>query len=158
MPAMGDQMSELYRIRVKRADIEVEVESTDREYVEAKLDQYLTSRSAGEPATKGVRTETSTLRPMSLREFVKRVSPDKKNEVAAVIAYFLEYNSDATLEEWKPDDVAYKFADLRKPKPANMTDLLVKSNYFMEGRTKGFYRLSETGVQWVEDRLNKNAG
>jgi hypothetical protein len=151
-------MSELYRIRVKRPDIEVEVESTDRDYVQAKLDDYLTPRSATETATTGVRTETHTHRPISLREFVKQANPTKKNEVAAAIAYFLEYHADQTLEEWRPDDVADKFADVRKPKPANMTDLLVKSNFFMEGREKGFYRLSEAGVQWVEDRLNKNAG
>ncbi len=53
--------------------------------------------------------------------------------------------------------MADKFSDVRKLKPANMTDLLVKSNLFMEGREKGCYRLSETGVEWVEENLSKNA-
>lgn len=154
-------MSELYRIRVRRADVEVEVESTDREYVQAKLDQYLTPRTAVETAKLALRSETidtNVRPPTSLREFVKQVDPHKNNEVAAAIAYFLEYHAQPTLEEWRPDDVADKFADVRKPKPANMTDLLVKSNLFMKGRQKGLYRLSETGVQWVEERLSYNAG
>jgi hypothetical protein len=139
---------------VKRPDLEVEVESTDREYVDAKLDQYLNISLSTEPAAAGGRAasrhDPSPRRPMSIGEFVRQVNPEKKNEVAAAIAYFLEYHADPIAEEWKPDQIADRFPDLRKPKPANMTDLLVKSNFFMSGREKGSYRLSETGVNWVE--------
>jgi len=47
---------------------------------------------------------------------------------------------------------------VRKPKPANMTDLLVKSNFFMGGREKGSYRLSEIGVNWVEAQSGNHEG
>jgi hypothetical protein len=149
-------MSELYRIRVKYPDLEVEVESSDREYVEAKLDQYLNIQPSRGSSAPGNRTEPSpdrSRRQVSITEFVKRVNPDKKNEVAATIAYYLEYHAEVIAEEWKPDHVADKFPDLRKPKPANMTDLLQKSTFFMSGREKGTYRLSEDGVNWVEGRL-----
>jgi hypothetical protein len=160
MPAMRGMMPELYRIRVKRPDLEVEVESTNREYVEEKLDHYLTPKGPAviTPAEKHVEPRGSSGRPISIREFVKQVNPDKKNEVAATIAYLLEFHTEPMREEWRPDEVADKFADVRKLKPANMTDLLKKSNFFMEGREKGSYRLSETGVNWVEGRLNDNAG
>jgi hypothetical protein len=152
-------MSELYRIRVKRGDLEVEVESSDHDYVEAKLNQYLNAQRSPEPPAAepgaSVRGERSR-RPVSVREFVKQVYPEKKNEVAAAIAYFLEYHAAPPVEEWKPDEIGDKFADARKPKPANMRDLLIKSDYFMEGREKGMYRLSETGVNWVESQLDNH--
>jgi hypothetical protein len=139
---------------VKRPDLEVEVESTDREYVDTKLEQYLNIPAPPKPALASGHTESHQNRtrrsPASITEFVKQVSPNKKNEVAAAIAYFLEYHADPIAEEWKPDQIADRFPDVRKPKPANMTDLLVKSNFFMSGREKGSYRLSEPGVIWVE--------
>jgi hypothetical protein len=149
-------MSALYRIRVKRLDLEVEVESTDRAYVDARVDQYLNSATSAEPPAAAGRGQSSSKRSSrspSIGEFVRRINPAKKNEVAATIAYFLEYHAEPIAEEWKPDHVADKFPDVRKPKPANMTDLLVKSNFFMGGREKGSYRLSESGVNWVEAQL-----
>ena len=154
-------MSELYRIRVKRGDLEVEVESSDRDYVEAKVDQYLNAQLSSESTTaeSGVQaTAARSRRPVSVQEFVKRINPEKKNEIAAAIAYFLEYHAAPPVEEWKSEEIGDRFADARKEKPANMRDLLVKSDYFMEGRERGTYRLSETGVNWVEGRLNNHEG
>ena len=155
-------MAALYRIRVRRPDLEVEVESTDREYVDAKMDQYLNIGASTEPVAAGGRAEShqdrSRRRPISIGEFVRQVNPDKKSEVAAAIAYFLEYHADPIAEEWKPDQIANRFPDVRKPKPANMTDLLVKSNFFMGGRERGSYRLSESGVNWVEAQSGNHEG
>jgi hypothetical protein len=154
-------MSELYRIRVKRGDLEVEVESSDRDYVEAKVDQYLNAEPSPEAPTAESRIQdpnARSRRPVSIQEFVKQVNPQKKNEIAATIAYFLEYHAAPPIEEWRSDEIGDRFADARKPKPANMRDLLVKSDYFMEGREKGTYRLSEKGVNWVEGRLNNHEG
>ena len=152
-----NDMAAHYRIRVKRPDLEVEVESTDREYVDAKLDQYLNIGPSIEPPVAGGSVAPRRRRPMSISEFVRQVNPDKKNEVAAAIAYFLEYHTEPIVEEWKPDQIADRFQDVRKSAPANMTDLLVKSNFFMGGREKGSYRLSETGVNWVEARSSNHA-
>src|ERR1700722_6501864 len=148
---------EVYRIRIKRGDTEVEVESTDKSYVEAKIKEYFVARNDTNGAAPALLAPQNVRpkRPVSVGEFVKQVGPDKKNEIAATLAYFLEYYGGS--EEWKPDDVGAKFTDARKPKPANMTDLLAKSNFFMKGRQAGFYKLSETGVQWVEGRIGNES-
>jgi hypothetical protein len=138
--------------------LEVEVESTDREYVDAKLDQYLNAGALLEPPAAGGRAEARRRRPMSIGEFVRQINPVKKNEVAATIAYFLEFHADPPVEEWKPDQIADRFPDVRKPKPANMTDLLLKSNFFMGVREKGSYRLSEAGVNWVDAQEGSHEG
>ena len=144
---------EVYRIRIKRGDAEVEVESTDKDYVEAKIQEYLAAGSQldGVAPAFPVSHPPRAKRPLSVGEFVKQIGPDKKNEIAATLAYFLEYHAGS--EEWRPDEVGTKFTDARKPKPANMADLLAKSNFFMKGRQAGFYKLSETGVKWVEGRI-----
>ena len=155
-------MPEMFRVRVKQPHLEVEVESTDRAYVDAKMEEYLKGQSwstaTDSPDTRPTapRQDGARRRPLSIGEFVKQINPDKKNEVAATIAYFLEYHADPIIEEWKPDQVADKFADVRKAKPANTTDLLKKSDFFMDGREKGSYRLSDTGVTWVEDRVSSH--
>jgi hypothetical protein len=155
-------MAAQYRIRVRRGDLEVEVESTDRAYVDTKLDHYLNIGTSLESPSAAIHAEShedrTRRRPVSIGEFVKQINAGKKNEVAAAIAYFLEYHADPVTEEWKPDQVADRFPDVRKPKPANMTDLLVKSNFFMGGREKGSYLLSETGVKWVEARSGSHEG
>jgi hypothetical protein len=153
-------MPDLYRVRVKRSDIEVEVESTNRDYVLQMLNQYLDETPDAEPREpRALAAKTSSARrPLSLGEFIRQINPGKKNEVAASIAYFLEFHAEPTAEEWRPDEIGDRFTEVRKPRPANMTDLLVKSNFFMDGREKGTYRLSETGVRWIEERLPDNAG
>jgi hypothetical protein len=151
-------MAEIYRIRVKRPDLEVEVESTDSEYVNTKLDQYLNTRRPQDSPPANAAAVERPRRPTSISEFVKQVNPEKKNEVAATIAYFLEFHADPTADEWKPEVVADKFPDVRKSKPANMTDLLTKSSFFMGGREKGSYRLSQTGVNWVDAKLANDEG
>lgn len=153
-------MTENYRVRVKRADLEVEIESTDKKFIEAKLAEYLSQAETGPVAAAHHQPSGASpgkenrRRPLSIGEFSKQASPDKKNEIAATIAYYLEFHGD--IEEWKPDDISDKFTDVRKSKPANMTDLLQKSDFFMKGRGPGFYRLSETGVRWVQGKVEKN--
>lgn len=151
-------MGDVYRVRIKRGNDEIEVESHDRAFVEDKLKEF------GEQ-----RTQPAELAPMeskapsdhrtscreSLKEFSTRISHDKKNESAAVIAYYLEHLAETPLQEWRPNDIEMLFADLRKPRPANMRDLILKSNFFMEGHQPGSHRLTETGVKWVEERLGK---
>lgn len=151
-------MPEIYRIRVKRPDLEVEVESSNREYVDTKLEQYLNNGTLQEALVTSEHADGRHRRPKSIGEFVKEINPAKKNEVAAAIAYFLEFHADPTVEEWKPDQIADRFPDVRKPKPANMTDLLTKSYFFMGGRERGSYRLSDSGVKWVEAQAANNEG
>jgi hypothetical protein len=148
-------MTDLYRIRVRRGDVEVEVESTNEDYVSAKLNFYLSDSNA-KPQTSRLGSSqpgAESQRPLSMGEFIRQISPEKKNEIAATLAYFLEFHAEPVREEWKPDEVATKFTDVRKPRPANITDLLKKSEFFMVGKEKGSYRLSGTGVKWVEDQM-----
>ena len=116
-------MSELYRIRVKRGDLEVEVESSDRDYVEAKLEQYLNAEpSPGKRRQQSLGIQdpnARSRRPVSIQEFVKQVNPQKKNEIAATIAYFLEYHAAPPIEEWRSDEIGDRFADARNPKFRN---------------------------------------
>jgi hypothetical protein len=92
-----------------------------------------------------------------LQNLIAKVLPQKKNEVGATVAYFLEFHASEPVAEWKPEEVGSRFTDVRKPKPQNMTDLIVKSEFFMKGSQRGYYKLSEPGVKWVETRLEGNA-
>src|SRR5436309_1543893 len=95
-------MANTYRIRVRRGDVEVEVESSDKDYVESKVDQYLATSEVDMPAGSASATTirhqdaspaSTERRPISIGEFLKQVAPDRKNEIAATVAYFLEFFS-----------------------------------------------------------------
>jgi hypothetical protein len=141
---------------VRTNQLEVEVESTEKAFVEGKLKEYL-SIPKNQPDQDTDKDDKSPgnrfSKEGSLNSFVKKINPVSKSETAAAIAYFLENHSQTVLLEWRPNDLADKFPDVRKSKPKNMTDTIRKSDLFMNGKTKGSYQLSEDGVEWVEGRL-----
>lgn len=51
-------MSEYYRIRIKRGEFEVEVESHDKDYVEGKVEEYLNQIATLTPPTQTVQETT----------------------------------------------------------------------------------------------------
>jgi hypothetical protein len=148
---------EIFRVRIRMADYEVEVESTDRKYVDEKVKEHLRANPPTAPAIRPLAASGAS-RPTSLKEFTARVRPDKKVEIAATIAFYLEYLTEVLVAHWKPEEVASRFTEIRKERPKNMTDLLKSSLYFMPADERGCYKLSETGVEWVRERAEANEG
>ena len=105
--------------------------------------------------SKSVFRDNVHTRPLSLRELEKIIQPGSKTEKAAMIAYFLEHFLEPVIKEWKPNSVFDRFSEIRERKPANPSDTVNKSDYFMSGSKNGFYTLSNSGVAWVESRIKK---
>jgi hypothetical protein len=148
---------EIFRVRIRRADYEVEVESSDKRYVDEKLREHLGSATPTVLATNAPPVNEGP-RPTSLKEFAARVRPDKKVEIAASVAYYLEHLIEVPVTHWKPEDVASRFTEIRKERPKNMPNLLKSSLYFMQADEKGCYKLTDTGILWVRGRLETSEG
>ncbi|MCH7498583.1 MAG: hypothetical protein IH886_00985 [Nitrospinae bacterium] len=152
-------MGDMYRLKIRIGDREFEVASSDQNYVDEKFQKHFdlicSGKKSGTEAVDRGKIGSGGERPISLREFEKQVSPKSKTEKAAVVAFFLEHFLDPVIEEWKPNDVFDRFSEIRGIKPANPSDTIKKSNFFMPGSRSGFYKLSRSGVAWVEKQISQ---
>ena len=149
-------MAEFYRVRVKTENLEVEVESSDRDYVERKLQEY---RVAAESSS-GTTSETvkhgrapSESKPLSIQEFIRRVAPSKDVEYVVAVAYFCEKHEQ--MEEVKLRDVSDRFSRIKyKHSNHSVAVSRAKEKGWLMDRGAGFV-VTNTGERWIEDRIQR---
>lgn len=144
-------MTERYRVRIRRDEIEIEVESTDRDYVDKMLDLYLgppskvllAPDSPPGPSRVGGKSQI-------LQEFINRVKPASGPEHVVAITYFAEkYRGQS---EVRTKEISDAFRTL-KYKYSNSADAVAKAKaggLLMDGPSKGSFVASRSGEQWVE--------
>lgn len=154
-------MAALYRVRIRRGDVEVEVESTDKKYVKAMLAEHLSppaQQQAAPSASPGAAVPGG--KQTSLQEFVKQVAPKAAREYVVTVIYFKEKSE--SMAEVRPKDVAAAFKSL-KYKCGNVSDAVAKAKrggHLMSGDSPRCYVVTNTGENWVQERLaeQQNAG
>ena len=148
-----------YRVRLRRADWEIEVESEEKSFVEEKLREFALATPS--TTTDGRRAQLSPQpltvgfdRPLSLVELKKRVNPDSGTENAVTVAYYLEKFKGQT--EYSTGEIIEGLKEMRC-NFKNYHDVVLKARgagYIMEGTSKKMWRLTDSGEQWVESRLS----
>ena len=149
-------MSDLYRVRIKRGDSEVEIESSDKAYVEEKIREYMDSTVqtptgvGGSVSPKGAMEGNKQL---SLPEFIDRVRPQVDTEYVLAVTYYQEKFEDA--ESVKSADVVEKLKEVKykHSNPYYAISRAKKKGLIMNGTEKGTFVATRTGEQWVDDRL-----
>lgn len=150
-----------YRIRVRKGDFEVEIESVDKEYVESKLKDFSEELSkANQLSTMvqpvGLRQAGDALpsgRPLSLVELRKSVNPDSGSEHTVTVGYYLEKFQGQ--QEYEPKELIDGLKKLGC-NFKNYHDVVLKTKkigWLMEGSSKKLLRLTNTGESWVVSRL-----
>jgi hypothetical protein len=149
-------MAEQYRVRVKKGDIEVEVESHEKEFVNQALQEYL-RLSGGLTAERTPEAAPGLAisggKPLSAAESVERVHPENDTEYVLTAAYYLEKQQGMT--EFKTTDIKECFDDIGY-KHSNPSDAVMRAKnkrYLMKGRAKRTYAVTRSGVDWIEARL-----
>ena len=147
-------MTDQYRVRIRRDDIEVEVESTDREYVDEKLNLYLGSPQPSLPTPQaGGGSFRGGAKSQSLQEFIRIVKPDSGIDHVVAITYY--YEQFGGKSELRTKDIREAFRAL-KVKYSNVPDAVAKARVaglLMDGASKGTFVASKTGEDWVETAL-----
>jgi hypothetical protein len=150
-------MAETYRIKVKTNQYEVEVESTEKEFVVQKIEEHLRSfRGSSQSETQHNTTQQSGAvggKDLSLQEFINRIKPSSGPEHVVTIGYFLEKHQ--SLPAFTSGQIKSEFQRAKFQHP-NPTDALLKARAagkVMDGPEKGSFVLTRTGEQWVEGRL-----
>jgi len=149
-------MTSMYRIKVKTQHYEIEVESSDKDFVVQKFEEHVkqfAERPAVMPAMK-VSTKTELAgKDLSLQEFINQVAPSSGPEYVVTIGYFLEKYQQVPGFTSAQVKTEFQRAKFQHPNP---TDALLKARgagRVMEGPEKGTFVLTRTGEQWVENKL-----
>ena len=155
-------MNASYRIKVRTDRVEIEVESTDKAFVEEKIASLLSDPqifslrlpASTENATQDQRSSKSpNSKELSLPEFIRRVRPESGPEYVITVGYFLEKFQ--SLTGFNSSQIKEGFTKARY-QHTNPSDAILKARAqgkLMEGPERSTYILTQSGEQWVEQRL-----
>jgi hypothetical protein len=155
-----------YRIRIKRGDVEIEVEG-DKAYVKeaiADLRRLLSVEpsSVGPPPKPGKAPEmmARTPKPQSVREFLDIYDLKRHTDIVLTFGYYLEKRR--SLSGFTPADINKCYYEA-KMEPSNTSQMIIenmKKGYMMEahGSEKGKrkYVLTQKGEKFVESGFVKD--
>lgn len=152
-------MSELYRVRIKKGEFEVEVESHDAGYVDAKLKEYL-SVAPGAPRKDENTAEGGVAggqtKPLSLKEFTASIEAKSGKEAALAIVYFAEkHEGKPQIETSEVKSRLKKTLKLSLKNPADAITKARTDKWLMDGDDPGTVRSTSTGDKWIEERLKE---
>lgn len=150
-------MTEHYRIKIKLNNIEIEVESQDKDYVDDKINTYIkdfVKKGVAKPEeSKGPPVFTG--KKPSLQELYKRISPKSGPQKALTVAYYYEI-IDSKKVFRKDIYEAYKKIRFNPKNPSDTVGKAISPNsYLMDGEEKDTIIVTETGIKLIEEKLTK---
>jgi hypothetical protein len=150
-----------YHVRVHQGDLEIEVNSEDKTFVESQLKKFFPTMLQ-EPAerTRGQTRKSDSRasvvgKPLSLTEFKKLASPKSGPEHVACLAYYFEKHQN--ISEFGTKEILAGLKDIRL-NVKNPSDTIVKAKgagYLMQGKSAGMLMLSNTGEKRVEELIER---
>jgi len=151
----------MFRVRVRVGGAEVEVESSEKDYVETKLKELLsTVGMSGSPGTPppsvagSPASSTLSGKPTSMVEYVRALSPKSGTQYVIAIGHYLEQHG-GMADGFKSKDIFAGFQAV-KFKHANPSEALRQAKqqgFLMEAREPGAMVVTQTGEAWIRGQL-----
>lgn len=150
-----------YRVRVKRADVEVEVESSDKEYTESKSKELfahfeLKGATAAPKKAGGAPKMTLPARekPLSMVEYVRSLSPKSGAQYVVAVGDYLEKHGGMP-GGFKTRDITDGFTTVKykHSNPAEAVRQAKSQGLLMDGKEPGTLLVTSTGEGWVKVQL-----
>jgi hypothetical protein len=157
-----------YRVRVARGDVEVEVDSSEKEYTDSKLKELLanlpTERVSAPPKKDdGGAAPKAAVQPrekkLSMAEYIRSLAPKSgPQHVVAVGLYLEQYGGMGT--GFKTRDIADGFTTVKykHSNPAEAVRQAKTQGLLMDGKEPGTLVVTSTGEDWVKVQLGTDAG
>ena len=158
-------MNNNYRIKIKKGEIEFEVEG-DKEFVKELFEEFKNDmESIPESKMKSsqpIISQNGQFQPIhkkyTLQKLYKTVNPQTNLDRIIFFAYWMLKAED--IEEFSINDITKYFEQLKIKKPAYISrDFRVLINpskgYLITGKTEGYFSLSYDGLQHFEEELKK---
>jgi hypothetical protein len=145
-----------YRVRVKRADVEVEVDSSDKEYTESKLKELLGGVEIKETAPRAsgkagkVHVGAATGKSLSMAEYVRSVSPKSGSQYVVAVGDYLEKHGGMS-DGFKTRDIVSGFTTIKykHSNPAEAVRQAKSQGLLMDGKD-GLLVVTSTAEAWVK--------
>ena len=147
-----------YRVRVKRADVEIEVDSSDKEYTESKLKELLggvEAKEAAPKATTGAGTGrahvASHAKALSMAEYVRSASPKSGSQYVVAVGDYLEKHGGMP-NGFKTRDIIAGFMNIKykHSNPAEAVRQAKSQGLLMDGKEEGLFVVTSTAESWVK--------
>lgn len=146
----------VYSIRIRRGDLELDITSSDPQWVDVKLDA-LRGEVLGDvqPDSRGPgRAPSGGSKAPSLAEHVRAVDPSGGLEHVLAVGYYLERYT-RLKGGFRRRDLVEAFSALRyqHSNPGVPIGAARRRGLLMDGEEHEKLQLTETAERWVEDRL-----
>lgn len=149
----------IYRIRLRRGEVQVQISASDRAWVDAKLDEFkdwlaLPSPQAASAPGASSGTPTGPAKAVALAEHVRAVGPTGGLEHVLAVGYYLERYSRLSGGFRRRDLAgAFKAVGYQHSNPGVPIATARRQGLLMDGQEHEKLLLTETAERWVEERL-----
>jgi hypothetical protein len=149
-----------FRIRVRRGDVEIEVESSEKAYVDEKLAEWSERLSVGSSRT-SVHDQGDDQPPRatgqkgkSLAEHVRALAPKSGPQFVISVGDYLERFGQMP-DGFKTRDLvdAFRAVKYRHSNPAEAVRQAKQQGFLMDGKETGSLLLTRTAEAWVKGQL-----
>lgn len=147
-----------YRVRIRKNGVEVEVESSEKEYVESKLkelQEFLRPKPiAGKATTIDAAPSADSSKGRSLAEHVRALTPKSGTQYVIVVGDYLERFGGLS-RGFKTRDIADAFRSVKykHSNPAEAVRQAKQQGFLMDGTEPGSLVLTQTAESWVKGQL-----
>ncbi len=152
-----------FRVRIRKGDVEIEVESSEKGYVDTKLGEWSQRLSLGFQDARAVE-EDVTHRPSgakgkSLAEHVRALAPKSGPQYVIAVGDYLERYGQMP-EGFKTRDLVdgFRTVKYRHSNPAEAVRQAKQQGFLMDGKESGSLLLTLTAEAWVKGQLASEDG
>jgi hypothetical protein len=157
-----------FRVRIRKGDVEIEVESSDKSFAVSKLKELKSMLSLKAESNEGgaerLATAARSVRPhsgksMSMPEHVRALDPKSGTQYVIAVGDFLEKFGDKS-NGFKTRDIADGFHTVRykHSNTAEAVSQAKRQGFLMDGRESGTLVLTRSAEAWVNGQLAPEAG
>lgn len=148
-------MNQQYRIRVKTDHREIEIESSEKTFVEEKFNA-LSKQLNMLSSTNAMQGSYTSGKKESLNEFLGRVKPKSATEYTISIAYFLEKMEGLTEIAFKDIKEGFRRAKFPHSNPSQAL-IDAKTQGLLMGDSLKHCIITGKGEKWIEGRISGNS-
>jgi hypothetical protein len=152
-----------FRVRVRKAEIEIEVDSSDKDYTEAKLRELLVrfvTKAPPVPKTPGAARVVSSGpgKTLSLSEHVRALSPKSGTQQVIAVGDYLERYGGMP-DGFRTRDIAagFKTIKFKHSNPAEAVRQAKSQGLLMDGKESGTLVITSTAEAWIKTQLGSEA-
>jgi hypothetical protein len=149
-----------YRVRVQRGDSSIEVESSDKAFVDGKLAQLGPTVGIDLGASRGrgggerKARELPPRRTPSLAEHVRTINPTKGTQYVIAVGNWLElFGGKGNGFKTRDLSSSFKVVKFRHSNPAEAVRQARSQGWLMDGHDSGSLQLTQSALDWIQGQL-----